>query len=62
MTHSVLEQIGIIAIVVSIVLSLIGAAWRMITIIDHGDSLKSFRQEITTIHVSLNNMEDKLKR
>ena len=62
MNHSILEQIGIIAIAVSIFLSLIGAVWRMVTIIDHGDSLKSFEKAITTIHVRLNNMEDKLKR
>jgi hypothetical protein len=62
MTHSILEQIGIIAIAASILLSIVGAVWRMIIIIDHEDSIKSLNKEITTIHVRLNNMEDKLKK
>ncbi len=60
MTHSILEQIGIIAIGASVLLSIVGAAWRMITINEHEESIKYIDKEITKIYVRLNNMEDRL--
>jgi hypothetical protein len=60
MNHSILEQIGVIAIAVSIVVSIAGAIWRAITITELEEALKQTNTNIKLLNQNIIYIEQRL--